>query len=127
MMIAGNWMPELIEIAGGKPVLADAGKHSSYISARELVESDPEIIIVAACGFSVERSLQEINQLFELPGWEGLTAVKNNQVYIADGNHYFNRSGPKIVDTVEILAEIIHPKQFIFGYEGSGWLRFSLQ
>ncbi|WP_207427857.1 cobalamin-binding protein [Pedobacter sp. SYSU D00535] len=126
LMIAGNWTPELVEIAGGIPVLAQNGKHSPYIKPEELLAANPEVIIVAACGFSVERTLQEVNLLFEIPGWQDLEAVKNNRFYIADGNHYFNRSGPRIVDTVEMLAEIIQPKQFIFGYEGNSWLKFSL-
>ena len=124
-MIAGNWTPELIKIAGGEPVFATADKHSLYISPEDLLAQDPDIVVVAACGFSISRTLQEINVLLELPGWSELKALKNNQVFIADGNHYFNRSGPRIVDTIEILAEIINPKQFVFGYEGQGWLTFS--
>ena len=69
-------------------------------------------------------TLQEINLLLEFPGWDQLKAVQDNQIYIADGNQYFNRSGPRITDSIEILAEIIQPKQFIFGYEGTGWIRF---
>jgi iron complex transport system substrate-binding protein len=78
------------------------------------------------CGFSIERTLKEIDILMQLPGFGELKAVKNNRLYIADGNQYFNRPGPRIVDSIEILAEIIHPKQFIFGYEGFGWTRFAL-
>ncbi|WP_256014445.1 cobalamin-binding protein [Desertivirga xinjiangensis] len=126
LMAAGNWTPELIEIAGGEPVLAKSGEHSPYIDPQDLIEQNPDIIIAAACGFSISRSLQEIDTLFQIPGWAELAAVKNNQVYIADGNHYFNRPSPRIVDTIEILAEIINPKQFVFGYEGSGWLKFSV-
>jgi iron complex transport system substrate-binding protein len=87
---------------------------------------DPEILIVMPCGFAIERTLKEIDLLLALPGFSELKAVKNNRLYIADGNQYFNRPGPRIVDSVEILAEIIHPKQFIFGYEGSGWIKFDL-
>lgn len=126
LMTAGNWTPELIEIAGGIPLLSETGQHSSYIDGTGLLEANPDIIVIASCGFSIERSLQEIHLLMGLKGWEDLNAVKNNQLYIADGNHYFNRPGPRIVDSLEILAEIIHPRQFIFGYEGSGWIRFNL-
>ncbi|WP_207535012.1 cobalamin-binding protein [Desertivirga arenae] len=126
LMTAGNWTPELIEIAGGVPVLAITGSHSPYIKPEDLVEANPDIIVVAACGFSIERSLQEISLLMQLPGWNELEAVKNNKLFIADGNHYFNRPGPRIIDTIEILAEIINPKQFIFGYEGQGWVKFDL-
>ena len=70
--------------------------------------------------------MKEIDLLLQRPGFTELNAVKNNRLYIADGNQYFNRSGPRIVDSIEILAEIIHPKQFVFGYEGNGWIRFSI-
>lgn len=126
LMVAGNWTPELVEIAGGKPLLAQSGKHSGYIDFEAIKAANPDVVVIAPCGFSIARTLQEINLLLELPGWGDLTAVKNNEVYIADGNQYFNRSSQKVVDTVEILAEIIHPKQFTFGYEGKGWLKFSI-
>ncbi|HYK76412.1 MAG TPA: cobalamin-binding protein [Daejeonella sp.] len=126
MMLSGNWMPELLEIAGGKSVLAEKGKHSPYVDFEALKAIDPDMMVVMPCGFSIQHTLGEINLLLQLPGWENLAAVKNNQVYIADGNHYFNRSGPRIIDSLEILAEIIHPKQFIFGYEGPGWIKFGI-
>ena len=127
LMVAGNWTPEMVEIAGGTSVLAESGKHSPFIKFEELLSADPEIIVLMPCGFSVQRTLQEINLVLELHGWLQLKAVQNNQIYIADGNQYFNRSGPRITDSIEILAEIIHPKQFIFGYESEGWIRFNVQ
>jgi iron complex transport system substrate-binding protein len=126
MMVSGNWIPELVSIAGGTSVLATAGKHSPYVQWEEMLSLDPEIIIVMPCGFSIERTMKEIDLLLQLPGFNDLKAVKNNRLYIADGNQYFNRPGPRIVDSVEILAEIINPKQFIFGYEGKGWIKFGL-
>lgn len=126
LMIAGNWTPELVEIAGGDPIRAVHGKHSPFVDFADILKEDPGIIVVMPCGFSIQRTLQEINLLLELPLWQELTAAKNNRIYIADGNHYFNRSGPRLVDSVEILAEIIHPKQFIFGYEGYGWIKFNV-
>lgn len=124
LMIAGNWTPELIQIAGGAPILAVNGKHSEFIDFHDIEIADPDIIVVMPCGFSIPRTLQEVNLLLELPGWNDLNAVKNNRIYIADGNHYFNRSGPRLTESIEILAEIINPKQFIFGYEGEGWIGF---
>ena len=126
MMVSGNWVPELVSIAGGASVLAEAGKHSPFIQWVDIQLQDPEVIIVMPCGFSIERTLREIDLLLQLPGFTELKAVKNDRLFIADGNQYFNRPGPRIVDSIEILAEIIHPKQFMFGYEGDGWIRFSL-
>ncbi|RFZ92037.1 cobalamin-binding protein [Mucilaginibacter conchicola] len=126
LMISGNWIPELVSIAGGTPVLAEAGKHSPYVEWDRIVATDPDIILLMPCGFSIERTMSEVGLILGQPGFADLKAVKNNRVYIADGNHYFNRPGPRIVDSLEMLAEIIHPKQFIFGNEGNGWVKFAL-
>ncbi len=126
IMVSGNWVPELVSIAGGVSILAEAGKHSPFVQWENIRQQDPDIIIVMPCGFSIERTMKEIDILLQLPGFTELKAVKNNRLYIADGNQYFNRPGPRIVDSIEILAEIINPKQFIFGYEGEGWIKFSL-
>lgn len=126
LMISGNWVPGLVDIAGGTPVLAQQGKHSPYVEWEDILQQDPDIIILMPCGFGIERTMREINLILDRPGFSSLKAVKNDRFYIADGNHYFNRPGPRIVDSVEILAEIIRPKQFIFGYEGEGWIKFSL-
>ena len=77
------------------------------------------------CGFAMERTMREVGLLLNLPQFADTRAAKNNQIYIADGNQYFNRPGPRIVDSIEIMAEIIHPKLFSFGYEGNGWIKFS--
>jgi iron complex transport system substrate-binding protein len=126
MMLSGNWVPELVTIAGGIPILTQPGKHSPYVNWTELQAQDPDVLLLMPCGFSIERTMREIDLLLQLPGFAEMKAVKNNRVYIADGNQYFNRPGPRLVDSVEILAEIIHPKQFIFGYEGEGWIKFAL-
>jgi iron complex transport system substrate-binding protein len=125
MMISGNWIPEVVGLAGGKSLLAEAGKHSPYIQWDDILLADPEIIVVMPCGFSIERTMREMNLLLNLPQFADTRAAKNNQIYIADGNKYFNRPGPRIVDSIEIMAEIIHPKLFSFGYEGNGWIKFS--
>ena len=126
LMIAGNWTPEIVEIGGGLPVLTEAGKHSSYITFQDIIIADPDIILIMPCGFSIQRTLQEIGLMLDTPGWADLKAVKTHRVYIADGNQYFNRSGPRMTDSIEIMAEIINPKQFIFGYEGNGWVHFNV-
>jgi iron complex transport system substrate-binding protein len=125
LMVSGNWIPELVSIAGGSSVLAEAGKHSPFVQWDEIQEKNPDVIVVMPCGFSIERTIREIDLLLNLPGFAAMQAIKNNRFYIADGNQYFNRPGPRIVDSVEILAEIIHPKLFNFGYEGYGWIKFS--
>ncbi|WPU93420.1 cobalamin-binding protein [Mucilaginibacter sabulilitoris] len=127
MMVSGNWVPGLVSIAGGTPILvAQDGKHSPYVQWEDIRVQDPEFIVVMPCGFSIERTMKEINLLLELPGFADMRAVKNNQLFIVDGNQFFNRPGPRIVDSIEILAEILRPKQFAFGYEGEGWIRFGV-
>jgi len=126
LMLSGNWVPDLVSIAGGTSVLTETGKHSPYVEWADIRLQDPDILVVMPCGFPIHRTLKEIDLLLQLPGFNELKAVKNNRVYIADGNQYFNRPGPRIVDSIEILAEIINPKQFSFGYEGDGWIKFSV-
>jgi len=125
LMVSGNWIPEIVGIAGGSSILAEAGKHSPFVKWDDIRAQNPELMVVMPCGFSIERTMREIDLLLTLPGFADMQAVKNNRVYIADGNQYFNRPGPRIVDSIEILAEIIHPKLFNFGYEGNGWIKFS--
>ena len=115
LMVGANWIPELIEIAGGKSLLSVKGKHSPYISWDSLAEADPDIIVIMPCGFDLERTEQESQVLTQHPNWNSLNAVKNNKVFIVDGNAYFNRPGPRLVDSAEILAEIFHPQLFDFG------------
>ncbi|WP_240534693.1 cobalamin-binding protein [Pedobacter aquae] len=126
VMVSGNWIPELVEIAGGTSLLAQNSEHSPFVSWDEIAEANPDIMIIMPCGFSISRTMQELNVLLSQPQWSQLQAVKNNKIYIADGNHYFNRSGPRLVDSIEILAEIITPKYFNFGYEGNAWLKFDV-
>jgi iron complex transport system substrate-binding protein len=126
LMLSGNWVPELVSIAGGISILTEQGKHSLYVQWEDICLIDPDVLVIMPCGFPIQRTLKEIDLLLQMPGFGEIKAVKNNRVYIADGNQYFNRPGPRIVDSIEILAEIINPKQFIFGYEGDGWIRFAL-
>ena len=121
LMTAGNWMPELVDIAGGSNVLSEAGKHSPWITWEELVGADPDIIIVMPCGFRIADSLRDWHLLAAQPCWRNLRAVRDCKVFVADGNQYFNRPGPRLAESAEILAEIIHG--FPFGYEGKAWRR----
>src|SRR5579864_1073775 len=97
----GNWGPELVEAAGGRPLLGDSGRHSAAMPWGRVLDADPDYLIVAPCGFDLDRSIQEVLVLEALPGWLGLTAVKRGHVAFADGNKYFNRSGTTIVETVD--------------------------
>ena len=124
MMAGGNWMPELVEMAGGVNLFGEAGKHSPWMTWDELIAEDPDIIFVSPCGFDITRTLQEMHLLSGRPEWKTLKAVVAERVFVADGNQYFNRPGPRLAESLEILAEIIHPNVFHFGHEGSGWVRY---
>jgi iron complex transport system substrate-binding protein len=107
----GNWGPELVEAANGKLLIGEKGTHSAAINWQQVRDADPEYLIVAPCGFDLARSRKELPHLQNLPGWFGLRAVKEGRVAFADGNKYFNRSGITIVDTVEMIAAILHGYQ----------------
>jgi iron complex transport system substrate-binding protein len=123
LMAAGNWMPELVAMAGGVNLFGESGKHSPWMTWEELVRKDPDILFVSPCGFDVARTLEEMNLLAAKPEWKSLKAVVSNRVFVADGNQYFHRPGPRLAESLEILAEIIHPNVFHFGYEGTGWVK----
>ena len=126
LMAAGNWIPELVELAGGKSVFGIAGKHSPYLKWDTLVKADPEVIIIMPCGFGLDRTRQETQPLTQRPEWSSLQAVRTGKVFITDGNSYFNRPGPRLVDSLEILAEVLHSDIFDFGYRGIGWKSFEI-
>jgi len=123
LMAAGNWMPELVTMAGGINLFGLAGQHSPWMCWDQLIERDPEVIVVTPCGFDIGRTRQEKSLLSERSGWADLAAVRSGRVYIADGNQYFNRPGPRVVESLEILSEILHPEAFRFGHQGVGWVR----
>lgn len=112
VMVAANWMPELIELAGGRNGLTRAGERSAYTRWHDVIAFDPQVIVVMPCGFDLDRARQEAEALSEMPSWPELSAVRSGRVYAADGNAYFNRSGPRLVDSLELLAAILHPTLF---------------
>ena len=122
LMSAANWMPELVECAGGRNLLGEPGKHSGYFDFDRLAAADPDVIAILPCGFDIERTCREMPPLATHPGWPELTAVRNGRVFVTDGNQYFNRPGPRVVESAEILAEILHPERFDFGHRGTGWI-----
>ena len=123
LMAAGNWIPELVQMAGGKSLFGTIGQHSPWLQWEELVAANPEVIILMPCGYGLDRTQQDLDHLAQQPQWATLQAVQTEQVYITDGNHYFNRPGPRLVDSLEILAEILHPDRLQYGYQGRGWRR----
>ncbi len=89
----------------------------------ELLAKDPDVVVVLPCGFGLERTRQEMPHLARRPDWLRLRAAREGRVFLADGHQYFNRPGPRLADSLEILAEIFHPEAFHFGYEGTAWQR----
>ena len=120
----GNWGPELVELAGGENLLGQAGVHSTTVPFQAVLDADPEVLIVAPCGFGLERAREEMHLIVEQPGFRELRAAQAERVYVCDGNLYFNRSSPSLFETPEILAEMLHPEQFPPRHEGVAWQRF---
>ncbi len=109
LMAAGNWVPELVDMAYGHNLFGCAGLHSPWMTWQELVTADPDVIIAMPCGFSVERTLPEMHWIANRPEYASLRAVRTGQVYVADGNKYFNRPGPRVVESLGLLVEMLHP------------------
>ena len=109
LMAAGNWVPELVEMAGGVNLFGEAGKHSPYMTWEELVAADPEVIVIMPCGWDAARTEPEMHWLTDRLEWPLLRAVRNRRVHLTDGNQYFNRPGPRLVESLEILTSFLHP------------------
>src|SRR5262245_24379098 len=124
LMSCGNWMPTLIERAGGVNLFGEAGKHSPWMSWEDLKAKDPDLIVVSPCGYDIPKTREEMGVLVSKPDWKDLKAVQNNKVFLADGNQFFNRPGPRLVESLEMLAEMFHPSRFHFGHQTKGWVRF---
>jgi iron complex transport system substrate-binding protein len=117
LMLGNDQITELVSIAGGAAAIGNT---------ETLLELDPDVIILMPDGYTVEESIKHIDELLQLPNFSALKAVKTNRFYIADAEQFFNNDAENVVDSIELLAEIINPKQFIFGHEGNGWVKFSL-
>lgn len=116
---AGHWNPEIAEIAGGKDLLSRKNFPSRQVSWNELSDFNPEKIVLMVCGFNIERTAAELEVLQNHSTWSSLRAVKENEVYVADGNSFFARPGPRIVDSLEMLAQVLHPELFDFHFPES--------
>ena len=112
VFIGGHWVPEMVAMAGGEDGLGIAGKPSFQVDWPRIAEYDPDLIVVMPCGFSAGRALAEMEKTNFPDEWHGLDAVGKGEVYVVDGSSYFNRPGPRVVDGLEILAQIIHPELF---------------
>lgn len=107
LMAAGNWTPELVDLAGGDYGLAEAGRHSPYVEWRQIREFAPEVLLIAPCGFDLERGRREAGCLERLPGWAEVPAVARGRATVIDGDAYLNRPGPRLVDSLELLHRLI--------------------
>ncbi len=109
---AGHWVPEMVRRAGGVDLLAEAGAPSTVVSWERVVGCQPDVLVLMPCGFSLDRTTTELDLLTARPGWKDLPAVQAGAVYAVEGPAYFNRSGPRLVDGVELLAALFHPLRF---------------
>ncbi len=123
LMCGGHWVPEMVELAGGINCFGDKETGSFPLEWESIIDSQPEVIVLMPCGFDVKRGLQDLPLLSNKDGWANLPAVKNNRVYVIDAGAYTSRSGPRLVDGLEILAEMIHPDLFSGMVPESGALR----
>jgi iron complex transport system substrate-binding protein len=112
LMGAGNWIPELVQLAGGHPVFGEAGKHSEWLTWENLALQDPAVLVLTPCGFDLERTRKEAVRIQSHELWPQLRAVKTGRVHLADASAYFNRPGPRLVESLEALAEMIQPEIF---------------
>jgi iron complex transport system substrate-binding protein len=124
VMAAGNWIPELVSMAGGTSVLGRVGEHAPYVAWEDVARADPDVIVAMPCGYDLERTRAELSAVAERPEWRALRAVRERRVFLSDANQYFNRPGPRLVESLEILAEVLQPEAFTFGHEGAGWQPF---
>ncbi|MGB7085607.1 MAG: cobalamin-binding protein [Phormidesmis sp.] len=124
LMAAGNWVPELVNLAGGDDCLGKAGAHSEWMSWQELAAADPDIIVVMPCGYTLAQTRKATMEMAAKPEWSTLKAVRSGRVYVTDGNQYFNRPGPRLVESWEILTEIIQQLPPNSDRQSAGWERF---
>ena len=124
-MSAGNWVPELVAAAGGIDALGAAGENAPIVDIAQVQAADADTIVLMPCGYDLARTADDGRALLADAAWAGLRAVRAGAIYATDGNAFFNRPGPRLVESAEILAEILHPAHFDFGHEGTGWQRLS--
>jgi len=121
LMAGGNWVPELLEMLGAVNLFGSAGAHSPWMQWEDLASSDPDSIVCLPCGYDLGKARAEMHWLTSRPAWSHLRAVREGRVFIADGNQYLNRPGPRIVESLQILAEILYPEIFPASLAGLAW------
>jgi len=121
LMGAGNWTPELVSYAGAKNLFGEVGHHSPSLGWEDLQMADPDVIILGPCGYSLERTIKDVPLLSGHPIWQELKAVRERTVYAIDGNQYLNRSGPRLVESAELLAQMIWKGQLDLSVDAHGW------
>jgi iron complex transport system substrate-binding protein len=119
-------MPELVSLAGGRNLFGSTGSHSPTTSWDDVRGADPDVVLVVPCGFDVATTRAHLGELTSRPGFAALRATREGRVYLADGNAYFNRPGPRLRESLEVLAEILHPEVFAFGHAGRGYERLEV-
>ena len=123
LMCGGHWVPEMVDLAGGSNTFGDKDTGTFKLEWDEVVERQPDIIVMMPCGFDVKRGLEDVPILSQREGWKDLPAVRNDRVYVVDASAYTSRSGPRLVTGLEIMAEMIHPELFSGYIPEAGALR----
>ena len=123
LMCGGHWVPEMVDLAGGSNTFGDKDTGTFKLEWDEVVERQPDVIVMMPCGFDVKRGLEDVPILAQREGWKDLPAVRNDRVYVVDSSAYTSRSGPRLVTGLEIMAEMIHPELFSGYIPEAGALR----
>lgn len=121
LMASGNWTPELVAYAGGKNVFGEVGMHSPWLTWEQLQAADPDVLVLSPCGFTLERTMEDVTLLQHHPVWQSLQAVQNGRVYAIDGNFYLNRSGPRLVESAELLGYALWGARLGIEIDAQGW------
>jgi len=121
LMATGNWTPELVAYAGGENIFGEIGQHSPWLTWEELQAADPDVIVLSPCSYAIERTMEDVPLLQKHPAWTNMKAVRDGKVYAIDGNHYLNRSGPRLVESAELLARVIWGEQLGIPVDNNGW------
>ena len=123
MMAGGNWLPQLTAMLNANNLFGEAGKHSPWLEPEAVARCEPDLVLLIPCGYSMDVTRRNLEPLLANEAFASLGAVRADRVYLADGNQYFNRPGPRLLESLEILAELLYPDVFNFGHEGTGWAK----